>query len=798
MSNLNKLKQEDIESILKKLKETNTGTYLDPIDITWGIPNQLVNTMEILLIILTKTSAIPFISDYTEIYTDLGITLEQSKVIQELNKPLLLLHTYIQKYCIQEFIIASFIKKTMDDIILQIPEQDMSHLIDFISNSNQNKSQIGGGLLNKLLEIILLFSCLLLISESTNVPLQLTQNQQYEKGIISISEREFRQGLLDQKRITSGPVDVNNMIVKYDTKTKEKNNNLFNLVIGGMGLGAVIGLGIDGKKMLEDIIEQFNDATGIFSNGAEKMCFELMDMAKKEGIFKDWRDLDSLKETSDQIKDLQHDIAYNYNNLMSNIEGNIMGATLSGLSGDFTNAMAHILNLGGDVTKYIRSSKLIIEEQEEIMNEESQKTIKLSETEKIMLEQKLHSFSKFYCSTGYNLKLALNGTNVDVIGDKIEYSWMINLIKTLESNLQFQISKVAISKDDDKTKKNALNILESLTQRLGVLEAITNSLDDIVNFSLKSKMMTLSEYPTSNTIEEFKEYLKAQIDSLNKQLVQLSKEFPKQESELELLKRQVEEKIRLNSLKEEINEIAENATNIARQKNAERTAKNWESKWEAAKTIGQSWFNTGQDGLGWIGSSIFKLVAAAPKAITQQGFHEIISTLDSILFEIITSPSGLIVMLGGLLTVGFMLGGVGGTIRLFKKGSKLFLAITWGSILYVYELIKTPFGFIYRQRATMFVNERNVPQIENVPLQVQAQNAPLQVEGQNYGPYGQANYSRFQNQQEEGEEYNPNRRYTGGKRRRKTRKNKKKKTHKMKGGKRRQTKHRKNRQTKKR
>jgi len=86
------------------------------------------------------------------------------------------------------------------------------------------------------------------------------------------------------------------------------------------------------------------------------------------------------------------------------------------------------------------------------------------------------------------------------------------------------------------------------------------------------------------------------------------------------------------------------------------------------------------------------------------------------------------------------------------------------------------------------------PQIANAPAAAVARN-----NGSQYGPHGEQNYRRFQNQEEEGEEYNPNQRYGGKRKRRtKTRKNKKNKTRKMKGGKRRQTKHRKNRQTKKR
>ena len=89
-----------------------------------------------------------------------------------------------------------------------------------------------------------------------------------------------------------------------------------------------------------------------------------------------------------------------------------------------------------------------------------------------------------------------------------------------------------------------------------------------------------------------------------------------------------------------------------------------------------------------------------------------------------------------------MFGGITGTIKIFKKGGEIFLAISWGGILFVYKLIQTPFGYVYRQIATMRVNDAPaiVPEIQNAI---------------DYGQYGEANYQAFLDQQEEGEEYEP-------------------------------------------
>ena len=139
---------EEILLQLNTLKETGIATHLEAIDPLWNVPNQIVNSMETLLIILTKTSSISVIPDYSEskVYTELGITSDQAKLIQESNQMLLQLQIYIEKYCVQQYTLFAYIKKTMDEIVSQIPETDMSYLVDFITNYNSdpNKPQMGG------------------------------------------------------------------------------------------------------------------------------------------------------------------------------------------------------------------------------------------------------------------------------------------------------------------------------------------------------------------------------------------------------------------------------------------------------------------------------------------------------------------------------------------------------------------------------------------------------------------------------------------------------------------------------
>jgi len=814
---------EDILSQLNKLKESGIATHLEPINPLWNVPNQLVNSIETLLIILTKTSSIPVIPDYSEseVYTGLGITSDQAKLIQESNQMLLQLQIFIEKYCVQQWILETYIKKTMDEIVSQIPETDMSNLVDFINGKDKLEPLQKGGTIpmNVLITRVLKFIFLLLVilpsglgeisDEKSSLKL-ISSDKTYAKGIISFSQEQFLSDLFQKPETKSGDVNVNNMVVQYDAKLKDQASGLIGSIV------TFVKGSEDGQMVLQKIIQSFNTEARNFSRSVERSCFDLMIMAKDKDVFNNLRDMDSLKETRDKIQNITDAVEAQNANIKSGMFNKTVGALLTGvtspLTGDYATPAAYIADLGGDLWEYITSTKTGIKETKSIVAEKpassqvavlsetenpaSSQVAVLSEIEKKQLEAKLFTFSKLYCSFGYNLQLELQGTNVNVIGDKIEYLWMIELIDTLESNIKFQITQASLLDGDEKSKKLTITILESLNQRLDVLKAITDSLYNIVNFSFKIEMLKLSRFPSPNNMEEFESFLKAQLDGLNKMLVSLNKQFPKQASKLALQKNIAEEEIELKSIEEDIIDMVQNANSIARQRASDRRAKEMEDWWSSVKIIGQSWVNLGlnasdfgRESFGKTIESLGSFAGEGPLALLRSA----LKFVNKFLYELLASPSGWIIVIGGLFTLTFMFGGIIGKIKIFKKGGELFLAISWGGILFVYTLIYTPFGYVYRQIATMFVNDVDATEIPvNVP---QIQNTI------DYGPLGEANYQAYLDKREEGDEYDPTINYAnlGGKRRskgRKTRKHKKRRTKKIKNGKRRHTRHRNVRPTK--
>lgn len=811
-------KPETIEDMLNNLKKTSNAIQLDNIDPLWDIPNQFVNSIQMLLIILTKTSSIPFIPDFTEepIYTDLGINLEQAKLIQESNNTLLQLHASIIKYCVQQYTIASYIKNMMDTIVLQIPETDMSGLIDFITNYKANKNiQKGGQLLtNKLIPMLFMIICLIQIVLPSKVEdtksLQLTSSDnlaQFQKGMISSSLKNIAEQLFQTPEITSGPVNMNTLVIQYDKKTIDETSGLIGSVL------SLFNTPEDGQAVLKKTVDDFNAESRNISSGVEEQCIDIMQIGYEHGVFTQLQDMDTLQETSDKLQAIGLAFIEKNNEFQSDIVSDVVGVITSAavvpFTGDTVTPLAFLTDMGSVLWDVFQSGKTVTKQTKEVLNPPPSQ---LTETQKIELREKMFAYSKVYCSSGYNLQLNLDGTTINVIGDKIEYQQMINMINTLEANIAAQNTNLDLRGDDTQTQIS-INILDSLHQRLGVLKGITTSLEQIVNFSFKLKMTRFATYSSPTSMGEFQTFLTNQLTDLKKMLAKLKTQFPKREADLKLQKTQAEEDADLNMFEAETEAFQTAAAAAARQHDAEASARELGNWGIAVATIVQSWvdlgLNTSEFGRQNLGKTVKSIADLAGEPVKVL-FNSLLEFVTNILKQLILSPAGLLAILGGLLYIQFAFGGVIGTIKIFKKGGEWFLAIIWGGIVFVYKLIKTPFGYIYKQIATIYVPNQNDALNPPPPLNPNGNNV-LQIE--NRDPFmNRAAYDRIQ---EPGEDYDGDIDYVqieidrnrrgilgGGRRlkggRRKTRKHKKKRTNKLNGRKRRQTKYRKGRRTKKR
>ena len=410
----------NFKQFVNSLKGNSTSTHLD-LDSTWNIPNLLLNSNELLLIILTKTTMIPFIQDYTTISNDLGLTQEQSSSIQESNALLLVLHKMIQKYCVQQFALGSMMKSEMDNIILSAPEiediQSIDDMLDYIENFKKTQQTQNGGVnitgnFLTLLGKIILFTFLITpISKSEVISSEKTSNNQiqlvlndinliqpYNPQIVDISLEDFSESLQEKSFIKSRrSSSVNNIIVKYDDDIEKQKTLLLNKFL------SVFSTPQSGMDVLKDIIDKFNSGLSEFSQGAEGICLELMDKANDKGVFGHFMDFDTIDKTNQKIEDIE--IAVTKQNLeitqdtitasLATVATSVGTFALTGDYGEVLNQAApYILSLGSSLIDSLTNTQNIAKRQQEFLAEKPVSSSELTPTQKIELENKIYHFSK--------------------------------------------------------------------------------------------------------------------------------------------------------------------------------------------------------------------------------------------------------------------------------------------------------------------------------------------------------------------------------------------------------------------
>lgn len=579
--------------------------------------------------------------------------------------------------------------------------------------------------------------------------------------LIKYSPEEFKEQLLLREPIKSGEISMNNIVVKYDNDIKKNLMNIFGQI------KSVFTSTPDGAEQLEKIINEFNEQSRYYSREIEDICIELMIKANDAGIFRDFFDLDTLKETEDKIEKIETSVRQQTEEAKEGIIGSATGAVVSGLSipltQDIVTPVAYISQLGSSIFEYISTTKVLTKEKSSVLSD--QKSVSnidingkqmFTEIERIEFESKLFTFSKLYCSLGFNLQIKMRDTTIDIIGDKVPYMSMISLISTLDKNLAYQITLLS-NNPLDESNKHTIMALVSLQQRLSILKKITDALYNIVNFSGKIQLIKMETYANAKTIKEVENYFNDQLSKLRELLNDLNKSFPLREKNLEERNRIARENIELIIAENKLKDMDQNATSYARQREAERQAKEYSDWWLSTKTVGTSWLDIGlnstlfaKEGIQKYTTAFVVLAGEGPLSIIKG----LLNFLDSVLYQFLITPSGWAIIMSGLFVVGVMVGGMTGTIRIFIRGGQMFLTIVIGGFLFVYKIIKTPFGYNYKKIVSLSITD--------------------------YGPHGKENYERFMRQSEEGEgeAYDNNMMYGGNPRKykKKTRKQRKKKS----------------------
>jgi hypothetical protein len=174
------------------------------------------------------------------------------------------------------------------------------------------------------------------------------------------------------------------------------------------------------------------------------------------------------------------------------------------------------------------------------------------------MNEKLFVFSKIYCLNSFNLQLAFDEKthNITMVGDKIDYMWLTNLINVLLSNLDMKLQESNIAKPKDvfldQTNKNIVPILTSCKQRLKILKELVHTMSDLVGHSfytfLKKNLISINDY----SLQNIQIVLNEQLNTLKILGNKLTKTFPEYEDQLLQQKAIVEEERRLKERENEL------------------------------------------------------------------------------------------------------------------------------------------------------------------------------------------------------------------------------------------------------
>jgi hypothetical protein len=695
------------------------------LDLTWGYLNNLVSCKELLILMLSKIYSIPMIdymafTDNTnskKVYEDFGLTLEQATNVQSLNLELLNIQKILECFCLQTFSFVSYSSDILYELIDNIPQDvNIDSIQKFINTIESFKnSQDGGDLNNKIIVVIikifLLMSIFIPITSSNEQilsALQLITNvnnpyQPYNTALISVQDDEFKTTIKQIK--TSIPqaeeFDVSKTLITYDNEVQQSLKTITGQLI------SLFSTPENGIKVFNDIVVDFNKKSNIFTQEASKSCFELIDIIYDRGLFSNIQDLDSIEQTNEKINQIEKIVEEEKRNTMEKAGVSAMAAVASAASYvtnptlAAANMASYLVSFGESVTDLISSTSKTQKQIMEVATTDQQQ--KLTAQEKINLESNLRKYSKLYCSYGYNLQLNFdqNEKTLKVIGSKINYSWMENLINVLEKNLELEITKLSTNLEENNIQ---LQLIISTKQRLNILKRITIYLAEIINFSSDSKMINLQVYPSKDTPEQIKLYFDSELDELNKLLNYLQMQFPQQKKELENNKKIIEEQQELAIQKQEIININTNATAIINQMAAERSARNVASQFYAFKTWAQSYVEMAKNGTRFGFQSTEEVLTEISKGLVNIVTKPTLDAIKEFFLLLITNPSGWIVLGTGLIAflIIIELSGLG-LIKTFVSNGYKFVVFIFGNIIYIFKVIVTPFGWLLKKEKVLYI-----------------------------------------------------------------------------------------------
>lgn len=766
----------NFKEVIKKITSGTPVTFLKDLDMTWNMPNLLLNSNNMLIASLAKTTTIPIIPNTEEIYNSMN--MPPVNKIENINSQLNLLHILVQKYCVQQFTLGSLAHEILDNMIDSAYEieniREINSFMDFIGNVVPDVQK--GGSLNPIYILNCILIMILLLSTTSSAsqvePLHdlsiVKQTNIINMGTLELDGDAFKKAILDRDFSRSNSVNLGMALTVYDKQLQREKQTIMGKLM------SLISSIPTANERLNEYIDTFNERSRVFSNDCEKQCLDIMIKSYENKVFENLKDIDDVATTEEKLRDL-NDIQQK---ITANAPREILGAAFeaastsvaSVLTQDYGTPIALWLNLPYTVYDKLSSVSSIQKEKKDTLN--SVKKMQLTAEQKLEMNDKLFGFSKFYCQNSFNLKIQNLDNNITVIGDKIDYIWIVKLIDTLKKNIDLQDAQIEANPLlSEEQKRVTSQILQNIYERFNVLRTIVDTMSNmIVNYGTYSSLTKEVVSPTTKSLDNIQTYFDDQLKYLNTLLDKLYEKkcsIPGEELDIrciEIERKRLEEKtetqkrqIYIQKIQNELTLLENVAVNEQRQFDANLTKTNIEAAWIFYKTQMQSYIDFGINALVMSQTSIkgitreaTKVVASPIAGILEGALGSLLDVAGTYVRLLLTTPGGLslfaiLILISGVTGGGFL-------FITFKWLGKKMVAICVGPFMFLYEVLKTRSGYIMRPVTSFVIDQEK--QIE--PIKDERGIIVTDMD----------NYNRFLQQQEEGEEYNPDMKYGGKPKRR--------------------------------
>ena len=678
----------DVSDFLKQLQTelqtnvTNNEPNNEPNNEANYFNNNITDTLFMIYMSLAKISYLPLfeINQFPK-ENDLND-------LNEINNQLIYIQNMLLIYWEQEYVILQMIKNIIDEEVTSVIQNVNCDLnMDLTNNTivecitNKLTEQTGGTLSQQSIKLCLFLYFIIMLSSATNsietgVKPDVNPNVEYNSQNSNIVMFQPKNEFINESK----QISVENIINKYD--------NLYTRLIN-------IAKKVIGENPLDlpNIINDFNDNMYTISKNVETSCLDLVKLANDNHVFENWKTLKELDKIVEDQTNLEKMTITNDNyyktDILKNAKDFVASTVSAPLTNDIMSPLTYAANIFGSVRELLNNG--YTEQLNEVKTMSNSNT--KSNLEKLNQEKNLLYGSKVYCLSGFKMSLNINGSNIRVEGSSIPYETILFFINELNANLKFKIDN---SKGDETTKK----ILISIKQRLTILEGITEYLDLFIHHSGNSDITHMNKIANSKTMSKLKDYLDNFEKDFNKLSSDLKETYPQDNLNLEIVDTFFNANLEQEHKHLDQQQKFDQQTKDMKLKQDEIKYQQKRSETERyANYIGQIFNNSkilalsGINGVIGLGMGVG---TGTLNYVLKETGKEVIYLQYALLGFLINSPLFWTTLVTIGLAISINIAGFNGTLKGITNGSRSIIMFTSGSLLFIYELIKTPFGYKWK------------------------------------------------------------------------------------------------------